>query len=394
MKYIIKIAFFTLVLCVCFISCKHAGDDRKENKAEEKKIELMEGFVLVPTSQIIEGINPQYKLAGESGAFKGAFVEGRRVKLSPYAISKYELTYSLWYKVRLWAEENGYTFANKGMAGGDEKNGGGEHPNYGNIGKEPSDADSMLPVSMVNWRDAIVWCNAYTHMLKNGEEECVYKSADGKVLKDATEKIEKKFTCDSAIADIEKTGFRLPTEAEWELAARYTKNDVYADKCGSFYLTRLDAASGGDRCTGYNFYELKEGETAEILRDKLLELAVFGQYWMKEDDMLDCPAPLKAHPVGSKKANFLGIYDMSGNIYEWCFDLLNDDVAKDDAKYTKDGVVCDPQGAKTGFVRCTRGGSWRSASFKLANGYRKGVADPPGKREDTLGFRLVYSVRK
>lgn len=84
---------------------------------------------------------------------------------------------------------------------------------------------------------------------------------------------------------------------------------------------------------------------------------------------------------------------MSGNVFEWCFDFYNSNPTKDDTFYIKDGIVCNPQGAKQGSVRCTRGGSWQSSSIKCATGYRKGTFDVPGRRADTLGFRLCYSVR-
>ena len=218
------------------------------------------------------------------------------------------------------------------------------------------------------------------------------KIAKEKISQDATEKVENKFVCDSAIQDIEKTGFRLPTEAEWEFSGRYKKNDVYAVKIKDFYLTRLDAGSGGIASTGFDGYEFLPGETADSLKDKLLVVANFSQYW-KDGDWANILESKGAIDVGSKQANDLGIFDMSGDVWEWCFDFYDSNPAKDDASYTQDGVVLKPQGAKKGTLKCTRGGSWESPATKCSVGYRRGTFDVPSKRSDTLGFKLCYSVK-
>ena len=376
-----------LIVSIFVLNCKH----REEHTPPPSKSSVRDGFVLVSIDEIIEGVSPDYKLAGTSGDWKGVFVETRRVKLDPYAIAKYETTYKLWCEVRKWAENNGYRFANKGLEGGDGKNGGGDFPDYTNIGKEPTE-NLNLPCTMINWRDSIVWCNAYTHMLNGNQEKCVYKTLEGKVLQDSTEQVSGKFVCDSAIQDIEKSGFRLPTEAEWEMSARWQKDDVYAVKHGNIYLSKLDAGSGAKKSTGFDGYEFLQGETIDTLKDNLLIFANFGQYW-KDDNWADVPGERKAIGVGNKKANDLGIFDMSGNVSEWCFDFYDSNTIKDDAFYTKEGIVFNPQGAKQGSLRCTRGGNWESPSIRCAVGYRKGLFDVPGKRADTLGFRICYSVR-
>jgi formylglycine-generating enzyme required for sulfatase activity len=73
-------------------------------------------------------------------------------ELSAFKIAQYQVTYELWHKVKQWAEDNGYTFANDGQEGHD-----------GTEGDQPTDAEHE-PVTNISWRDAIVWCNAYSEM--------------------------------------------------------------------------------------------------------------------------------------------------------------------------------------------------------------------------------------
>ena len=133
----------------------------------------------------------------------------------------------------------------------------------------------------------------------------------------------------------EATGktYRLPTEAEWEYAAR-----------------------GGNRSQGYKY----SGS------DKLNDVAVYN-IW-------------KIYPVGTKSPNELGIYDMSGNVWEWCDDWYG--------KLIKNTI--DPQGPSTGKMRVMRGG----ASAQLSLHYRvtrRNSQLPSGSLYATIGFRLAHS---
>ena len=134
----------------------------------------------------------------------------------------------------------------------------------------------------------------------------------------------------------EQTGkkFRLPTEAEWEFAAR-----------------------GGNKSKGYQY----SGS------DNLDDVA-----WYNEN------SGYETHPVKTKKANELGIYDMSGNVWEWCQDWFGD--------YSS-GVQTNPTGPTTGSDRVFRGGSGGSP----ARNCRPSVRDlgAPGYSSYNLGLRLV-----
>ena len=288
--------------------------------------------------------------------WKGVFLEGRVVKLDDYAVSKFLTTYELWHKVYSWAKANGYKFANEGREG-----------SIGTDGEEPT-KNKRHPVSKVSWRDAIVWCNAYTQMLQKSEDGCVYTDKDGKILKDATQDV-----VDSAMANMERKGFRLLTEAEWEYAARFSgtgateEEKINADEFGNgIFFTRANSVAGAKKPAGFNGVVLdgvavgmQEYKKWEELRDEATKYAVFGAWfcgdksYMPQDPQVEGTAE-----VGSKLPNFLGLYDMSGNVWEWVFDGDDDDVTKDDALYTVDGVVVNPQGKKDAKDKEKRGGSF------------------------------------
>lgn len=133
-------------------------------------------------------------------------------------------------------------------------------------------------------------------------------------------------------------GYRLPTESEWEYACR-----------------------GGTR-TAYSF-----GADANLLKDH-------GWYDVNAWDV----GEKYAHEVGHKKANPLGLFDMHGNVYEWCSDWKGD---------YPSGRVTDPTGPEQGSYRVIRGGSWGSTAREVRSASRLSFA--PSYRLSNLGFRLA-----
>ena len=129
--------------------------------------------------------------------------------------------------------------------------------------------------------------------------------------------------------------FRLPTEAQWEYAAR-----------------------GGNKSKGYTY----SGSDAE---DDV------AWYWYNSDRM--------THPVKTKAPNELGIYDMSGNVWEWCSDWYGD--------YSS-AAQTDPTGPATGYYRVGRGGSWDNDATYCRVAFRGNST--PTNRFSHLGLRLAY----
>ena len=306
-----------------------------------------DGFIKIsPPAAGITGKDPTYTLPGTGDLWKGVFREGRKVKLSPYKLGKTEVTYKLWKEVYDWATQpaNGYKFAYAGVKG---KDGSGTEEE---------------PVTCVSWRDCIVWCNAYTQKTNNAESECIYRKSktDTTVLKDATDTA----ACDAVYADMSKKGYRLPTEAEWEYAARWQNKSTNAEQYGEVWLTKLNSASG-----------------AKADWNNADETKAVAWYWDNSDS--------KIHPVGEKRSNALGLHDMSGNVWEWCFDGYDNDPRANDAAYTSGGFVVDPQGAASGSIRVLRGGSCYDDAEYCVVGIRS--FSSPIISDNGLGFRVAMS---
>ncbi len=246
----------------------------------------------------------------------GTFVPRGTVTLTigEFSMDKYEVTYELWTDVRSWGSTNGYTDLVAGQNG-----------------VNPIGANN--PVTLVNWYDMVKWCNARSEMddltpvyYTNNTQGAVYRTGELDINIDAV--------------NWNADGYRLPTEAEWEFAAR-----------------------GGNDSRGYTF---SGGNIADNVA------------WYAGNSVNS------TNPVGAKSANELGIYDMSGNILEGCWDWL---FAWDEFPY---GGTTDPKGPSTAQTyRITRGGFFSGEEITCNVATRSYNANGPSHRAAIIGFRCV-----
>ncbi len=247
-----------------------------------------------------------------------------------FRIGETAVTYALWYEVKEWAEDRGYAFTAKA----------GSEGSTGDWGAAPT-AARQEPVVRISWRDAIVWCNALSQYFGYLP---VYTYLGDAVTDAAAD------TCDQAVQG-PGSGFRLPTEEEWELAARYQGSDsshgALEHPLGSGrYWTPGSYASGAE---GPAFEPPATNYPAHV--DPVA--------WYKDN------SEEKTQPVAhaDKRPNYLQLYDMSGNVYEWSFTARGDD-------------------------RVVRGGSWQCTPRLQQIGYSE-LSFRTDLRDYLRGFRLV-----
>jgi formylglycine-generating enzyme len=279
--------------------------------------------------------------------------DGKATVSAAYWIAETEVTYELWDHVRTWALKQGYQIG-YGHMGGDY------------LSLPGTVYTAQHPVTCVSWRDAVVWCNAATewyNAVAGTDFGCVYR-ADGTPIKDSG----KGTLCDASTPESGATGFRLPGYDEWELAARWRDDAVnavagYADP----WFTTGESASGAN----VKIYDLTDANANEIFDGKEEDdrVAVYYCFWNQATPCftgVKSTSPVKSKGVGG--ANALGLYDMSGNVAEWCFDTA-------------------PGGNGERF---TRGGGFHEDAYSVGIG----VSDyylPPEEWNQDIGFRLARS---
>ena len=285
--------------------------------------------------------------------YAGVFIKGRNVTLSPFIMGKYEVTQELYKAVmngqKVTVGETEYTLA--------------AEPSYCSDGSRDyviaeGETQKYRPVEGVTWYDAVYFCNALSEKLN------LTKAYTIEVTKVTSNHI----TGATVTLVANANGYRLPTEAEWEFAAR-----------------------GGDSTKSVWYYLFSGAATGKVSTEEGANTGLdsVGWYWHNicnngvttTDDPSLGTAGYGTHEVGKKAANALGLYDMSGNVGEWCYDRYDS---------IETGDVTDPTGALSGSHRVARGGGWgyiaRSASV-CARGN-----DRPDYWDDNLGFRVCRSA--
>lgn len=222
------------------------------------------------------------------------------------------------------------------------------------MGKDPSETLNSIdindPVQMVSWHHAITFCNKLS--LEEGLEPAYSVTVDGTEIDWANLVFDDIPTKDTdmnyqAWKDVEcdwtANGYRLPTEMEWMWAAMGANKDARADAIDTDGINRTGWKKGYAGST--------EGDYEQ---ENLGDYAWFKRYSSgAKDGNSDC----ETHPVGEKKPNELGLYDMSGNVWEWCWDWSIGTL--------DDGTLVDYRGAEKEeliHTRVARGGSFDDVS--------------------------------
>ena len=283
---------------------KSIEQTKKVNIAADSKIP--EGFVVIPAASIAgtETWTPESKV----------FVSGRSLEIASFYMSDHEVTRGE-YKAVIESDPSGAKA-------------------YDKDGNNLTGDDNVKnnPVNSISWYDALVYCNKLS--INEGFEPCYAINGKPDPSEWGTVPTSSDDTWNAVTYVPTADGYRLPTEAEWEWAARGGKNYTYA---------------------GSNTID---------------EVAWF----------IDNMSNKGTRDVKTKKANAYGLYDMSGNVWEWCWDRYG--VISSDTPDT--GLASGPN-------RCHRGGSWSNkADFALVgNRY----SCDQSKRNNIYGFRVVCNAR-
>jgi len=325
----VRNTFFAFLLFLSFFSCDDGDSSSSDSPA------------IAPGAPRTIAVTP-------SVSFVVKYCPGGTIPVTPedsgsamvrdFWIGETEVTYKVWDAVYQWAIYHGYTFAHPGTMG-DGTGDTGQHP-----------------VTTISWRDAMIWCNAVSEMcgLKP-----VYYIDNQLTLPRNTSTADPVFNVYSASEDQPFTvddndGFRLPLILEWECAARYIgeTNPGWGIELDGVYWTPGNFGSGAE--------DDKDNHVASSL-----------VAWWQEN------SGNSTHPVRQLKPNALGLYDMSGNVSEHCFNLRVYNVS-DNPNYFRllAGGSYNDHEATNAYDLCVVGAAFYASPW---------VVDP------RLGFRIVMT---
>lgn len=386
-----------------------------------KEIEVaLDRNIFKDESARCEMLRVSFKGSASDSIVLGQDVEDvtKEAEVVPFELSKYEVSYNLWRAVYSWATsdargENIYTFENTGAEGARSADSSMEDSDLFNEGNDA--LDEGIPVVGINWRDAVVWCNAFSEVQGL---DCVYytDAAFTKPLRNsiyASESAKKDSNCplpmgnammtdmtslakgniDNPYVNKNANGFRLAYNAEWEYAARKMADGSFIDGCNAPGDT-TGAVSGTSEPS-------LEDQIAGIEPKPVSVPKVLSSYgWSmgynsgtKYSSKLDGPEKTAAgwndlnsasknyksgcyrvHKQGGKLPSGLGFYDLAGNVFEWCFD--------NGANYNWKYEVCSS--------RTMKSSTFCSAPAYFASSARR--SDPSYVK--TGGLRLARNVKQ